>query len=682
MIYLVTNNLQLFEDASYKVITIEEALSMISSWKMIQCDTETDGTYAPLNNLLCAQFGNIEKTSQIVVDCSTIDIKKFKGIIESKYLILQNGKFDLQFFYNYHIVPRKIYDTMIVEQLLHLGYPSGSISYSLKSIAMKRLGIDIDKSVRGQIIWRGLDSTVIKYAAGDVLYLYDIMMSQLEDCKNQGCLVGAKLECDFVPVIAYLEWCGIKLDKEKWKAKMLNDKKNLDKALKDLNDFAVRTPSLKEFTFIDRQGDLFTGFNLEPQVNINWSSSRQVVKVAKILGFNTTVQDKNTGEDKDSVLEKTLKGQKGINDEFLNLYFKYQEYAKVVSSFGQGHLNTICPTDNRSHTIYKQLGAASGRMSCGSNQSNNTLAKINKVKPSECKYPNYQQLPNDSVTRACFVAEKGNLMIDCDWSAAEARLAGDIYNDQAIKDIFLNNIDSHSMYAKIFFKKELQDIDVHDIKKLRPDLRQKAKAPEFALNFGGGAFAIKQAIQCSDAEAEEILRNYENGFKGSAIFAKKGSKFVRANGYVLMNPITGHKMYWYDWRLWKEEQDSYDSAFWEEYKQYHKGTGDMVEQEVKAHFKVASKWDRMARNAPTQGTCAIMLKTSQINLFNWVVDNGKFGIYLLCGLIHDECLWECPKEEAKTFSKRIENEMFDTAAKFCKSLPIPAEAEINDHWVH
>ena len=682
MIYLVTNNLQLFEDASYKVITIEEALSMISSWKMIQCDTETDGTYAPLNNLLCAQFGNIEKTSQIVVDCSTIDIKKFKGIIESKYLILQNGKFDLQFFYNHHIVPRKIYDTMIVEQLLHLGYPSGSISYSLKSIAMKRLGIDIDKSVRGQIIWRGLDSTVIKYAAGDVLYLYDIMMSQLEDCKNQGCLVGAKLECDFVPVIAYLEWCGIKLDKEKWKAKMLNDKKNLDKALKDLNDFAVRTPSLKEFTFIDRQGDLFTGFNLEPQVNINWSSSRQVVKVAKILGFNTTVQDKNTGEDKDSVLEKTLKGQKGINDEFLNLYFKYQEYAKVVSSFGQGHLNTICPTDNRSHTIYKQLGAASGRMSCGSNQSNNTLAKINKVKPSECKYPNYQQLPNDSVTRACFVAEKGNLMIDCDWSAAEARLAGDIYNDQAIKDIFLNNIDSHSMYAKIFFKKELQDIDVHDIKKLRPDLRQKAKAPEFALNFGGGAFAIKQAIQCSDAEAEEILRNYENGFKGSAIFAKKGSKFVRANGYVLMNPITGHKMYWYDWRLWKEEQDSYDSAFWEEYKQYHKGTGDMVEQEVKAHFKVASKWDRMARNAPTQGTCAIMLKTSQINLFNWVVDNGKFGIYLLCGLIHDECLWECPKEEAKTFSKRIENEMFDTAAKFCKSLPIPAEAEINDHWVH
>ena len=47
----------------------------------------------------------------------------------------------------------------------------------------------------------------------------------------------------------------------------------------------------------------------------------------------------------------------------------------------------------------------------------------------------------------------------------EARLAGDIYNDQAVKDIFLKGIDSHSMYAKIFFKEALKDVDVNDIKK-------------------------------------------------------------------------------------------------------------------------------------------------------------------------------------------------------------------------
>ena len=118
-----------------------------------------------------------------------------------------------------------------------------------------------------------------------------------------------------------------------------------------------------KFITVNLQGDLFNGFDTTPKANINWSSSKQVIQVAKALGFNTTVQDKKTKEDKDSVLEKHLKGQKGINDEFLNLYFDYQEHAKVVSSFGQSQLNMINPKTGRCHTIYRQLGAASGRMS-------------------------------------------------------------------------------------------------------------------------------------------------------------------------------------------------------------------------------------------------------------------------------------------------------------------------------
>jgi hypothetical protein len=124
---------------------------------------------------------------------------------------------------------------------------------------------------------------------------------------------------------------------------MINDKNNLDKAKLDLNNFVINTPSLSKFTYINRQGDLFDGFDLTSKCTINWSSSKQVVEVAKILGFNTAVQDKKTGEDKDSVLEKHLSNQKGINDTFLKLYFNYQEYAKVVSTFGQPQLNMINP---------------------------------------------------------------------------------------------------------------------------------------------------------------------------------------------------------------------------------------------------------------------------------------------------------------------------------------------------
>jgi len=138
---------------------------------------------------------------------------------------------------------------------------------------------------------------------------------------------------------------------------------------------------------VDKQGDLFTGFDLTPKCTVNWSSSQQVVKVAKDLGFDTHVKDKKTGEDKESVLEKHLKSQKGICDEFLKLYFDYQEHFKVVTSFGQGHLNAVNPKTNRIHTVYRQLGAASGRMSCGSQQPNTDLAKIKQVRPSECTYP-------------------------------------------------------------------------------------------------------------------------------------------------------------------------------------------------------------------------------------------------------------------------------------------------------
>lgn len=697
MIYLVTANQELFEASEYKHISISESLEMIKSWKMIQFDTETTGTYARLDKLLSAQFGDIKKEAQIVVDCTTIDIRKYKEVLESKYLIGQNLKFDLQFLYNHSIIPRKVYDTMIVEQFLHLGYPAGSISYSLKEIAWRRLGINIDKTVRGEIIWRGLDKKVIKYASEDVLWLYDIMKSQLEDLgKIPNAKIGAKIECDFTPAIAYLEWCGIKLDKKKWKTKMVKDQKNLENCIKALNDFVIRTPALKKFTFIDRQGDLWSGFNLEPQVNITWTSSLQVVSVAKALGFNTTIQDKETGKDKDSAMEKHLKSQKGINDEFLRLFFGqgeegddnyYPGYSgsfKVVSSFGQGHLNAICPTTGRIHTIYRAIGTISGRMSSGSQQPNNTLAKYKGISPKKCTYPNMQQLPHNPETRACFVAEKGNLFCSCDYAAMEARCGADVYNEHKLLDEFLyGSGDTHAAYAKAVFAKELEGIDTKDIKKKRPDLRSKVKSVEFAVQFGSDGTAVAPQLKISVEEARQLVNNLLNGMTGLKAFKERGSKFVMAHGYVEILPQTGHRGYWHDWEYWKEVQKSYTPGFWEDYRLHHKGTGDSVAQEVKKHFKAKSKWcDRMSLNLPTQGGGAVVLKEAVITLYNWVVDNGYWGKILFCNFTHDEINTEFPQELKDTYPNMVAEIMKNTAAKYYHKLPIPAEPEVGDHWIH
>jgi DNA polymerase I-like protein with 3'-5' exonuclease and polymerase domains len=680
MVYLVTGQPDLFENPNYKLMSVEESLQLLSSCKILQYDSETTGVDARICDLLCVQFGNKEKDFQIVVDTTTVSILLYKFILEDKYIVGQNLKFDLQFLYNYGIIPRKVYDTMIVEQLLYLGYPSGTISYSLASIAQRRLGIDIDKSIRGQIIWRGLDEQVILYSANDVKWLEDIMYSQLKDCEEKQCKVGAKLECDFVPVISYLEWCGIKLDEEKWLVKMKKDKENLDKARESLDKFITSNPNLSQFTHIERQGDLFSGFNSEPICTINWSSSRQVVQLAKILGFDTTVQDKKTKEDKDSVLEKHLKTQKGINDEFLDLYFAYQEYAKVVSSFGQSQLNMINPKTGRCHTIYKQLGAASGRMSCGSQQPNHALAKLKGISAKDCTYCNFQQLPSDEVTRSCFVAEEGNLFCSCDYSALESRLGADIYQEHSMIEEFLyKSGDIHSLVAKACFP-ELKDKTTEEIKKNYPHLRKKAKPIGFSQQFGGSARAIASSLGCSLEEAEDIAAAYLNGFPGIAKFKADGSKAVRQKGYVLMCKYTGHKMYWWDHQVWLDRQKSFTQEFWEEYRTKHKDTGDAIALSVREHFQAASKWDRMALNSPTQGTGIVILKSAMTDFFNYIVDNGLFNKVKIVALVHDEANIEYPIN--LSMDVVLKECMEKAAAKFCKSLPIPAEAAVGNHWIH
>lgn len=740
MIYLVTLNKELFENEVYSIINVDKCLQLLWSMPVIQFDSETDGRDPHVNKLLCCQFGNDSIDTRIVLDTSTISISRFKEVLESKFLILQNAKFDLQFLYNYGIHPLKVYDTMIVEQFLYLGYPKGltltseeyedegysfpyhindkgtyTLSFALDAIAKKRLGIYINKEIRSQIIYRGLDTEVIKYAANDVVYLEKIMKSQLNDLnKIPNAIIGAKIECDFTPVIAYLEWCGIKLDENKWKEKMKKDRLKLIQSEEALNKFLLNlynqgNNDLKQFIYVNNQYSLFEEFNKDigvPQVKINWSSSPQVSTIAKILGFNTTVIDKKTGEEKESAMEKQLKGQKGINDEFLKLYFGkgnegdedyfpgYSGSYKVVTSFGQGHLNAINPNTGRIHTVYRAIGTVSGRMSSGSEQNNNDLAKIKglpfnpsskqKKEGKGCTYPNMQQLPHDAETRACFIAEKGNLFCSCDYSAMEARIGADVYNEHKLLDEFLyGSGDTHAAYAKVVFAKELEGIDVKDIKKKRPDLRNKVKSVEFATQFGSDGTAIAPQLKISIEEARQLVTNLLDGMTGLKQFKEVSSKFVLNNGYVEILPQTGHRGYWWDWKYWKKVQSSYNSEFWDNYKLYHKGTGDDVCKKVKTHFQAKSKWcDRMSLNLPTQGGGAVVIKEATTKLYKWIINNGYWGKILICNITHDECNTEFPIELKDIFPNIVSSIMEKAAAKYYHKLPIPAVPEVGKYWIH
>ena len=160
MIYLVTEQQRFFKSDAYEIMSKEEALKRILEHTWIEYDSETEGLDPYTKALLCIQFGLGE--DQIVVDTTTIDVNYFRPVFENPDITLLgwNLSFDLKFLYHHRIVPVNVWDGMIAEKLLYLGYPAQFHSLSLQSAAHHYLGLDLDKSIRGKIVNTGLTEDV------------------------------------------------------------------------------------------------------------------------------------------------------------------------------------------------------------------------------------------------------------------------------------------------------------------------------------------------------------------------------------------------------------------------------------------------------------------------------------------------------------------------------------------
>lgn len=268
----------------------------------------------------------------------------------------------------------------------------------------------------------------------------------------------------------------------------------------------------------------------------------------------------------------------------------------------------------------------------------------------------------------------------------ESYLGADIYDDKEFQNEFLyGSKDTHSLFAWMVFRKECEDLGctcVADVKKKAPQWRKAVKAVEFAYMFGAAAPTIAQSANCSVEQAQEYINRLDKGFQGISRFAKEGSKSVRQKGYIVINKFTGHKLWWWDHDKWLERQKRFNEpGFWDVYKQKHKGTGDAIAMEVREHFQAASKYDRLARNCPTQGSGACITKLACINLFNWIIDNSYFNQVKLVAIVHDEICCEYP-ENLKEFPKVLESIMEEASTHYCKFSRIPAEASVGTHWIH
>ena len=419
MIYLVSNSPEVFNNNDYSIISVEESLKLLNNLVIVGVDTETEGFDVYKNKLLLAQFGCND--FQVVVDCKTVDIKQYKTFLENKdkLFLFWNAKFDLKFFLHQGIVFNNVYDGYLAEKLLWLGYPPGYHELSLKAAGYNYLGIELDKTVRGKIFYAGLATDVIVYSAHDVKYLEAIRNKQLGELQKKELCKAVEFENKFVIVLAYIEYCGVKLDVPRWKKKMGEDQKLLQEKETQLNNWVVEHfPNNKKYTYVNLQGDLFLGFDTTPKCIINWNSAQQVIPLFEELGFNLNTFDKDTGKTKKSIDAKIIEPQKNVSP-IAPIYLAYKAAQKIVSTYGENLIKQV-NIDGRIHTQFNQL-MDTGRLSCGG-----------KNKNTKEEYINLQNLPADEETRACFIAEPGNKWISIDYSGQETYLLASIANDKAI----------------------------------------------------------------------------------------------------------------------------------------------------------------------------------------------------------------------------------------------------------
>lgn len=671
----------------HKKTGVKECLNALSSLDNISLDTETTGLNPHQDKILSLQLGN--GTDQYVIDCKTVDIQWFKPLLEdkNKLLIIQNAKFDLQFLFKQKIVPYKVWDTFVVEKLMHLGLLQKDYSAALASMCKNYLGIDMDKTIRGQINYKGLSDDVIEYGAKDVQYLERIMELQKAKLKQLGLSRAVEYENKFVIPLAYMEFCGIHLDESRWREKMKEDEQKRDEALakcnfwiidhfKDgdcisydkatagkgfVNHKTVKLPLIN----INREGNLWTGYDLTPKVSLNWNSPEQMLALFRKCGVDI--------EDVDA---KTLtKYEKQCS--LIPLYIAYKEASKVTSTYGENFLQQIDNSTHRLHTNYFQFGTRTGRISSGSDES---------------KSVNLLNLPRDARTRACFTAEPGNRFISIDYSGQESFIMADITGDEAmLNELNHGEGDMHTLAAKMLYDQIPKDMSASEVKKKFHEERQRAKSLEFAVFYGSQGKAIATNLNLTDEEATELYRKFMEGFQGLERYQSFRRKDWLDKGYILINKKTGHKSFISDIEWIQGCAKKFKgNEFWNRYRAL-KAAGqwqDPVVQEVKSYFKHKSNLERNSINYPVQGCGALCMKTAMINFFAWLRKKDLLFKVLLCVMPYDEVCFEAPDDVADECANKMRDCMVKAGAYFVTKCRLDAdisytkEGTLPDYWIH
>lgn len=475
MIYLVTNNISLFDNEDYCIMDKATAYSYLNQFNEIELDTETTGFDPHTCSLLTQQFGIGEH--QFVIDNKTIDPLYYKSILQDpeRTFILQNAKFDLRFFLKLGINIKNVYDTFLAECLLTAGLDERNLG--LDSIVLKYCNKKLDKSIRGNIHKEGLTTRVVKYCADDVTYLKEVKEKQEIKISNKSLNKVLELENKAVVVFAKMEYTGININSNKWLSISKITESNTKKCENELDNLVLNEPKLLKYHPKYSQLNLFD--YEERKLNINWGSAKQKLDVVKDLGFKT-----------DSTGDRFLQTNKSKHP-LIHKLIEYNKFSKLQSSFGKEFLKNINKSTGRIHYNVWQI-LSTGRISVSE--------------------PNLNQIPSKGELgkeiRSCFIPQKGYKIVGGDFSGMELRIIAEFSQDPLWVNAFKDGHDLHSVLCAATF-----DIPITDVKKETPFkagviYRDVQKTINFGLAYGMSKFKLADTMQISVEQADEIIKKF------------------------------------------------------------------------------------------------------------------------------------------------------------------------------
>ena len=376
---------------------------------------------------------------------------------------------------------------------------------------------------------------------------------------------------------------------------------------------------------VDRQGIADYGEMLTAQIKelessiyeaaggeFNINSPKQLGKVLfEDLGLPVKKKTKSGYSTNAEVLE-SLRYEHPIVD----MVLRYRALAKLNSTYCEGLLKVIAD-DGRIHSSFNQTETRTGR--------------ISSTEPNLQNIPVRTELGREM--RKFFCAKDGWLLVDADYSQIELRVLAHISGDKNMIEAFKNNDDIHAITASQVFNMPLDMVT--------PLMRSRAKAVNFGIVYGIGAFSLGKDIGVSMREASQYIKSYLAHYSGVDEYMHRVVERAKLDGYV--ETMFGRRRYLPELSTGKAMMRAFG--------------------------------ERVARNMPIQGTAADIIKIAMVRVDERLKNENMRSRLIL--QVHDELIVEAPADEAEKAAKILQEEMENAVTL---SVPLTADAAIGKTW--